>query len=186
MTFTKDKVVMSQEKYITEKLYQVKVPKGMLGDKQASLTTDLFEEYRSMLYRVSWLAHQTRPEAAGIVSLLSSRLNRASIHDVSCLNKLIHHIKNTANQPLVLHKFDLSKMVLIAASDAGGVASAPVTLEGEKDELEDTVQGAWMILASDRLPSASQRAKVSILSWRSAKLKRRISSTLVGEALAFS
>jgi hypothetical protein len=57
VTFTKDKVVMSQEKYITEKLHQVKVPKGMLGDKRASLTTDLFEEYRSMLYRVSWLAH---------------------------------------------------------------------------------------------------------------------------------
>ena len=186
VTFTKDKVVMSEEKYITEKLHQVKVPKGMLGDKQASLTTDLFEEYRSMLYRISWLAYQTRPEAAGIVSLLSSRLNKASIHDVSCLNKLIHHIKNTANQPLVLHKFDLSKMVLIAASDAGGVASAPVTLEGEKDELEDTVQGAWVILASDRLPSASQRAKVSILSWRSAKLKRRVSSILAGEALAFS
>ena len=139
-----------------------------------------------MLYRVSWLSHQTRPEAAGIVSLLSSRLNKATIHDLCCLNKLVHHIKGTANQPLVLHKFDLDKLVLIAASDAGGVASKPVCLEESSEELEDTVQGAWVILASDRLPSASQKTKVSILSWRSSKLKRRVSSTLAGEALSFS
>lgn len=41
-------------------------------------------------------------------------------------------------------------------------------------------------MASDSLPSASRPSRVSILSWRSAKLKRRVSSTLAGEALAFS
>ena len=186
VSFEKDRVIMTQEKYIVEKLHQIKLAKGMLGDKSSSLPSDLFEEYRSMLYKVSWLAHQTRPEAAGIVSLLSSRLNKATIHDLCCLNKLVHHIKNTANQPLVLHKFDVDKMILIAASDAGGVASNPVSSEGENEELEDTIQGAWVILASDKMPSASQRSRVSILSWRSSKLKRRVSSTLAGEALSFS
>ena len=186
VTFTEDKVIMTQEKYIVEKLHQIKVGRGQLGSKEAPLSADQFEEYRSMLYRVSWLSHQTRPEAAGIVSLLSSRLNKATIHDLCCLNKLVHHIKGTANQPLVLHKFDLDKLVLIAASDAGGVASKPVCLEESSEELEDTVQGAWVILASDRLPLASQKTKVSILSWRSSKLKRRVSSTLAGEALSFS
>ena len=41
-------------------------------------------------------------------------------------------------------------------------------------------------MAADRVPSASVKTKVSILSWRSAKLKRRVSSTLASEALAFS
>ena len=186
VTFQSDRVIMTQEKYIVEKLHQIKLPKGALGNKQAPLDSDQFEEYRSMLYKVSWLAHQTRPEAAGIVSLLSSRLNQATVHDLNCLNKLVHHIKNSANQPLVLHKFDLDKLVLIAASDAGGVASKPICDEAEADELTDTVQGAWVILASDRMPSASQKTKVSILSWRSSKLKRRVSSTLAGEALSFS
>ena len=40
--------------------------------------------------------------------------------------------------------------------------------------------------AADRIPSASQKTKVSILTWRSSKLKRRVSSTLASEALAFS
>ena len=186
VTFLEDRVVMSQEKYIVEKLHQIKVSRGMLSNKKAYLTPDQFEEYRSMLYRVSWLAHQTRPEAAGIVSLLSSRLNKATIHDLSCLNKLIHHIKSTASQPLVLHKFDLDKLILIAASDAGGVAGNPIAEEAGSEELEDTVQGAWVILAANRMPSASQKTKVSVLSWRSSKLKRRVSSTLAGEALSFS
>ena len=184
--FESDRVVMSQEKYIVEKVHQLKVPRGMLSSKESTLSSEMFEEFRSMLYRVSWLAHQTRPEAAGIVSLLSSRLHRATIHDVCCLNKLIHHIKSTASQPLVLHKFDLNKLVLIAASDAGGVSSEPIKAEAAHEELEDMVQGAWVIMASDQLPSASRRIRVSILSWRSAKLKRRVSSTLAGEALAFN
>ena len=120
------------------------------------------------------------------MSLLSLCLNAASIHDACCLNKLIHHIKETANQPVVLHKFDLDKMILIAASDAGGVAGKPVREEDPNGELEDTVQGAWVILAANKMPSASHRTKVPILSWRSSKLKRRVSLTLAGEALAFS
>lgn len=74
-------------------------------------------------------------------------------------------------------------MVFIAASDAGGVDGKPV---GELDNLQDTVQGAWVILAADRVPSASNKTKVSILSWRSTKLRRRVTSTLASEALAFS
>jgi len=67
---------------------------------------------------------------------------------------------------LVLHKFN-------NASDAGGVDGKP----GDPSQL---------ILASDRMPSASTKTKVSILSWRSAKLKGRVTSTLASEALAFS
>ena len=80
---------MDQEKYIVEKLHQIKVGRGQLGSKEAPLSADQFEEYRSMLYRVSWLSHQTRPEAAGIVSLLSSRLNKATkIGRASCRERV--------------------------------------------------------------------------------------------------
>jgi hypothetical protein len=73
-------------------------------------------------------------------------------------------------------------MTLIAASDAGGVDGKPPS----GNISEDTVQGAWVVLAADRVPSACQKTKVSILSWRSAKLKRRVTSTLASEALSFS
>ena len=183
---TEDKIYMNQEKYIVEKLHQIKIPKGKCSDKEELLEPDLFEQYRSMLYKVSWLSHQTRPEACGIVSILSTRLNQASVHDLCCLNKVVAHIKNTASQSLVLHKLRNEDMLFIMASDAGGVAGKPVRQEEPGNPPEDTVQGAWVIFASDKMPSASQKIKVSTLSWRSSKLKRRVSSTLAGEALAFS
>ena len=70
-------------------------------------------------------------------------------------------------------------MVLVAASDAGGIDSKHL---GD----EDTVQGAWVILATGSMPTSSHKVRASILSWRSAKLRRRVASTLAGEALAFS
>ena len=178
-----DKIIMHQEKYILEKLHPIKLAKGRFSERSSSLTEEEFETFRSSLYKVNWVGHQTRPEAAGIVSILASRLKNATVHDVSCLNKLISHLRSTANQLLILHKFDSSKMIFIAASDAGGVDGKPI---GELNELQDTVQGAWVILAADRVPSASSKTRVSILSWRSAKLKRRVTSTLASEALAFS
>ncbi|CAK9083538.1 Retrovirus-related Pol polyprotein from transposon RE2 (Retro element 2) (AtRE2) [Includes: Protease RE2 [Durusdinium trenchii] len=176
------RIEMNQEKYILEKLHPVKLSLGRKGNKSATLLPDEFESFRSMLYRVAWVAHQTRPEAAGAVSILSSRLKEAVIHDICCLNKLIAHLRNTAQQSLTLHSFNNDDMILISASDAGGVDGLPPPGSNETD----TVQGAWVIMAADQLPSASNRTKVSILSWRSSKLRRKVASTLASEALAFS
>ena len=185
VTFLEDRVLMHQEKYILEKLNTLKLPKGMRSDHSTLLPEDLFESYRSMLYRVNWLAHQTRPEASGIISILSSRLKNASVHDLCCLNKLIAHIKGTASQPLVLHKFRNEDMVFIASSDAGGVAAKSPVEELPGQELTDPIQGAWVVLAAEKIPAANRPVKVSVLSWRSSKLKRRVASTLASEALAF-
>ena len=176
------RIEMNQEKYIIEKLHPIKLLGGRKGDKSARLLPEEFETFRSMLYKVAWVAHQTRPEAAGAVSILSSRLKEAVIDDICCLNKLISHLRNTAQQSLVLHGFKNEDMILISASDAGGVDSMPSSGSTELD----TIQGAWVIMAADRLPSASQRTKVSILSWRSSKLRRKVASTLASETLAFS
>ena len=175
------RVTMHQEKYILEKIFPLKLAKGKLSDKAALLQGEDFESYRSLLYKVNWVAHQTRPEAAGVVSLLASRLHQATVHDLTCLNKMASYLRGTAQQPLVLHKFDSKSMVFVAASDAGGIDGKPIL-----DNTEDTVQGAWIILATSSMPSASHKVKASVLSWRSAKLRRRVASTLAGEALAFS
>ena len=181
-----DRILMNQEKYIVEKLEPVPLTRAQRAEKTRLLENEEFEKFRSMLYRVHWVAHQTRPEASGIVSILSSRLRKATVHDVACLNKLVHHLRSTAQLNLTLHRFDSDKMTFITASDAGGVDSSPPVEDCDGDVVSDAVQGAWVIFASDKMPSHSCRIKVSTLSWRSSKLKRRVSSTLAGEALAFS
>ena len=183
---TSDKALLNQEKYILEKLQVLKLGRGQLSDKKAPLTGEEFEAYRSLLYKVNWLGHQTRPEVAGVVSLLSSRLQKASVYDLCCLNKAVSYLRSTACQGIILHKFDNKKFMLIAASDAGGVGGLPPVPELAHEAVEDTTQGAWIILGADSMPSASKKIKVSVLSWRSTKLRRKVPSTLAGEALSFS
>ena len=180
------KVTLDQEKYILEKLQVLKIHRGRLADKTKALEPEEFESYRSLLYKVNWLAHQTRPEVSGVVSLLSSRLQRASIYDLHCLNKAVAYLRSSAKQGIILHKFDNEKFLFIAASDAGGVGGLPPVPEPEGQPPEDLTQGAWIVLGSDTIPSASHKTKVSVLSWRSTKLRRKISSTLAAETLAFS
>lgn len=175
----KDCILLHQEKYIVEKVFLIKISRGSAKEKSKLLDKDLFEQFRSLLYKINWVAHQTRPEAAGIVSILSTRLRKATYHDLMCLNKIASHLRNTAQQCLTLHRFGPKTSFIVASG--GGVDGKPVL-----DNQEDTVQGAWVVLMANKIPSASFKTKVSIISWRSAKLRRRVSSTLASEALAFS
>ena len=174
-----------QEKYIIEKIQPIHLNRGRRGRKEESLEDDEFKEYRSALYKVSWVAHQTRPEVAGAVAILASRLHKATIQDAITLNKAIGHLRSSSKQELRIRPFDPEKMTFIGVSDAGGV-DGEVRGNGEDGLIEDPVQGAWLILASDAMPCHDKKIKVSILSWRSSKLKRRVTSTMSGETLSLS
>ncbi|CAE7436187.1 RE1 [Symbiodinium necroappetens] len=158
---TENDVYMHQEKYVIEKVKALELSKNRRAQKDSPLNEKEAEEFRSMLYRISWLAHQTRPEAAGLTSILSSRLNRATVSDLITLNK-----RSTP-------------------SDAGGVDGLSDG-NGADGMIEDPVQASWLVLASDKVPTHDEHLRVSVLSWRSTKLKRRVTSTLASETLAFS
>ena len=181
----KGEIRMDQEKYIIEKLEAVDLKKGRRSNKEADLEPEEFVGFRSMLYRVSWVAHQTRPEAAGTVSILSSRLHKATVGDAILLNKMIGYLRSTSTQGLRIQQFYPKDMTFIGISDAGGV-DGDVRGYGPGGLPEDPVQGAWLVLASNLLPAHDQKIKVSVLSWRSSKLKRRVTSTMASETLSLS
>jgi hypothetical protein len=182
---THAEVRMDQEKYILEKLEAIPLSKGRRSNKDEPLTEEEFKLFRSMLYRVSWVAHQTRPEASGTVSILSSRLHSARIRDVVDLNKMIGHLRSTSSQGLRFKQFKPEEMTFIGVSDAGGV-DGEIRVRDDRGLPEDPVQGAWMVLASSLLPAHDQRIPISVLSWRSSKLKRRVTSTMASETISLS
>ena len=101
------------------------------------------------------------------------------------MNKMVNHLRSTAQRCLTIWKFDINALSFIVGSDAGGVGSLPD--EVDDDHLpSDGTQGAWMVLVAERIPKGTEKVRVSPLSWRSLKLKRRVPSTLAGEALAMS
>lgn len=94
----------------------------------------------------------------------------------------------TCKQELRIRPFSPEKMTFI-----GGV-DGEVRGNGKDGLIEDPVQGAWLVLASDAMPSHDKKVKVSVLSkvkvsvlsWRSSKLKRRVTSTMSGGTLSLS
>ncbi len=131
------------------------------------------------------MAKETRPEAAGMVSIIASRLPKGTINDILLMNKMANHLRSTAQRCLTNWKFDINALSFVVGSDAGGVG--PLPDEVDDDHLpSDGTQGAWMVLAAERIPKGTEKVRVSPLSWRSSKLKRRVPSTLAGEALAMS
>lgn len=174
-----------QEKYIIEKIHPVELSRGRRGKKDDALTEEEFKDFRSKLYRVSWVAHQTRPEVSGATSILASRVHSAKVADAIYLNKAIGHLRSTATQPLRIRGYEPQQMTFIGVSDAGGV-DGEVRGNDETGIIEDPVQGAWMVLTSNALPTHDRRIPVSIISWRSSKLKRRVTSTMAGETQALS
>ena len=180
-----NEIKLHQEKYILEKLEPMTFSKGRRSSKDSPLTEAEFKDFRSLLYRVSWVVHQTRPEAAGTVSILSSRLHSATVNDGIHLNKMIGHLRSTAGQGLRIRAFNSKEMTFIGVSDAGGVDGE---VRGhDRDGLpEDPVQGAWMVMTSSLLPAHDKKIPVSVLSWRSSKLKRRVTSTMASETMSLS
>eukprot|EP00439_Symbiodinium_sp_Y106_P070056 s466_g12.t1 len=65
---------------------------------------------------------------------------------------MVGHLRSTPKQGIRLRRFDPEHMCFIGMSDAGGV-DGKVTREGADGLIEDPVQGSWLVMASDRVPS---------------------------------
>ena len=178
-----DRVLLDQEKYITEQVTPIPLPKHRRAMKDAELTEEEFQAMRSAVYKINWIAKETRPEMSGLASIMASKLKKAVIDDVLIINKSINFLRATASRPLILWKMCLDDLAYVAISDAGGVGMKH-TSEDEEGLPTDHTQGAWIIMATETLPTGKQKVRASPMSWRSSKLKRKVYSTFGGETQA--
>lgn len=177
------RIEIDQSKYIMEQIFPVHLQKGRRSTREALLSQDEFEGLRSLVYKINWVAKETRREVSGTASIMASRLGHATIQDVITVNEVVNFRRSTAQRPLTLWKFSPSEMCFTVFSDAGGIN----TKHQEEDEHglpTDSTQGAWMVVACARLPEGSQPVKASPIAWRSSKLKRKVFSTFGGETQA--
>eukprot|EP00959_Pyramimonas_sp_CCMP1952_P136544 2857601-Pyramimonas_sp.AAC.1 len=92
------RAVIDQEKYILEEIRPLPLARGRLTRKDSPLDSSEFKALRSLVYKFNWVGRESRPEAAGVASILASRLKAPTTGDVSLANKLVKHLGTTASR----------------------------------------------------------------------------------------
>eukprot|EP00971_Amphidinium_carterae_P289000 5738574-Amphidinium_carterae.1 len=177
-------ILVDMEKYIEEKVQEIPMTKTRKAQKSELLSQSEFEELRSLVFKFAWLSRKSRPELSGTSSLMASRLRSATVQDLVDCNHLVAYLKATSKRALRLHAIPTDKMHFITFSDAGGTLGKESGMLDEEGQARDTTQGAWLIFAADQPPQPRIPIRLAPLMWKSAKLKRKVPSTLAGETLA--
>ena len=177
-------ILVDQSKYIQEQVFPISLARGRRQQSGESLTAEEFTSLRSLIYKINWLARETRPEAAGLASIMASKLKSARVGDILTVNKFVNFLRSTAERPLKIWRFDPMDMCFIVCSDAGGINTKGAEILDEEGLPSDATQGAWMVLSAAHLPHGQQQVKASPMAWRSSKLRRKVFSTYGGETQA--
>ena len=181
---TPEAIYVDQAKYILEQIHPISLPRGRRQNSKESLNDVEFNSLRSLVYRINWVARESRPEAAGLASILASKLKHARVEDIVLVNRFVNFLRTTAERPLKIWRFNPKHMAFIVCSDAGGINTKGSEMVDEKGLPTDSTQGAWIVLAAEKLPCGGQQIKASPIAWRSSKLKRKVFSTYGGETQA--
>ena len=179
-----DRILIDQSKYILEQIFPIDLPRSRRGQPDSELTKEEFEAFRSLVYKLNWVGRESRPEVAGTASIMASRLPQALIRDVTTVNKVVNHLRCTANRPIIIWKFDPKEMVFVVCSDAGGINTKHHDLTDDQGLPTDATQGSWMVLTAEALPEGNKAVRATPVTWRSSKLKRKVFSTFGGETQA--
>ena len=181
---TKDCIFIDQAKYILEQIAPIALAKGRRQQKTSKLTSEEFNALRSLTFKCNWLGRETRPEAAGLASIMASRLPQATVEDILVINKFVNYLRSTSDRSLKLWRYDPRDMAFIVVSDAGGINTKGTDIVDEEGLPADATQGAWIVLAAEKLPYGKESVRASPITWRSSKLKRKVFSTFGGETQA--
>ena len=80
----------------------MKLERGRLTQANAPLEPLEFDQLRSLIYKFNWLGKESRPEAAGVASILASRLNVSTVTDIKLANKLVNTLRESAKRAITL------------------------------------------------------------------------------------
>ena len=149
---TPEAIYIDQHKYIQEQVHPIALPKGRRQQAKEPVSDDEFTALRSLIYRINWVGRETRPEAAGLASIMASKLKHAKVEDILLVNKFVNYLRSTSDRAIKIWAFDPREMAFVVFSDAGGINTKGSDLLDEEGLPTDSTQGAWLVLATEKLP----------------------------------
>ena len=163
-----DAVVVSQEGYIDNMILpELEDFCGMKGDDIVSADSQVV--FRELVGKIGWLANTSRPDLCFDKLILSTKVGKATVADVKMAAKIVKKAKCESSQMIFPNMGPVKEWTLQAYGD------------GAHKSLPDKVSscGGQVIVITNKVKGLS-----CVVSWRSRKLRRVVSSSTAAEALA--
>ena len=127
--------------------------------------------------QLNWLGKEGCSTVAGTASLLASRLENSTVEDIAIANAAVRSLHMSASLILKLWKFkSVDDIIPVSFSDCAGPGSAA----------GGSSQGAHVLCTAEKQLANGELAEISPIRWRSNKIRRKVASTLAGEAVTFN
>ena len=139
-----------------------------LNDSQI-LNEDGQNNFRSFVAKLAMVGYQSRPDVCFEAKVLSTKYGKATKHDMKVLMKKIVKLKASTSVMMFPDLGPVDKWGLIAHGDAG--------IKAMPDKATSVAGSVIMLVNRDT-------GRTCILSWKSKKIRRKVSSSLAGETLA--
>ena len=152
------------------------VPLGKMRKEQSGDANETEKvALRSVPGALGYLARESRPDLSGPVSILQSRFNRAQVSDIQETNRVVRLAKAPTDPALPVCKIPVDQVFCVSYGDASGGS----TRAGQ-------AQAGYVIMFADMSLLAGLAAPVSLVSWRSHRVKRVVASASAAEAMGLS
>ena len=151
------------------------MPKHRRENLESPVTPTEKKSLRSMQQKLAWLARNTRPEFCFEVGRLQQRIEVATVQDILDTNKATEAAKKDPDRFIKISPLVWEEVGIVAISDSAFMNAG-----------EGSSQAGFVIVASGPELLSDGIGPISVLSWRSHRLKRKVRSTLAAETMAMS
>jgi hypothetical protein len=131
-------------------------------------------QLRGLIASLNWVSREGRPDASSAASILASAFPSPSMEHIFAANDVVRHLK-TFPVVLRIHAIPEKDLRLLLIGD-----SAFDTSGKEKS------QHGWLLGFTTPALNRGESAPVSLMQWRSKRLRRKAASSLLCEAISMS
>ena len=166
----------SMNDYVANRLRKMTLSRKVTkkAAEQTLLTSDEQSQLRGVVAAINWTAREGRPDAAAAASILSGCFPDPKISDAWAVNAVVDHLKGTQVE-LIIHALDEKSVRHVVISDASFDPSGRVK-----------PQHGWLQAMSTPELNAGGNAPISLIAWKSRRMKRKAGNTLLCESIALS
>lgn len=175
-------ITISQEEFCNG-LYPVVINNEKARASSDQLTASEISQTRALLMKAQWRALQSAPQYCARINLASSEITKPTLGLLQEANAIVKDMKKTAKDDLILHSFNFTRkqkdklpyrdLVFLQWGDAS-----------HKNRMNNYSTGGLVVGISTPEIYTGVEAPVSVVDWRTWKLKRVVAGSNGSESQA--